>query len=109
MNDYTNVTCEEVAGWFSIGVEQLKGAKIVFGFYDNEDYSGSAFVLYKKARKLYEVNGSHCSCYGLEDQWSPEETTKEALLHRLDNGYFYGKTDELREVLNKKKTRKVRG
>lgn len=41
---------------------------------------------------LYEVNGSHCSCYGLEGQWEEEETTVEALAYRLTNGTF-GKDD----------------
>lgn len=29
--------------------------------------------------KLYETHGSHCSCYGFEDQFNPEETTLEYL------------------------------
>jgi len=36
-------------------------------------------VLFKRGGKLYDVNGSHCSCFGLEDQWLPEETTVAAL------------------------------
>ena len=32
------------------------------------------------------MNGSHCSCYGLEGQWEPEETDLEAIRHRLLNG-----------------------
>jgi hypothetical protein len=28
------------------------------------------------------VNGSHCSCHGLEGQWEPEETSMKALEHR---------------------------
>lgn len=56
-----------------------KGAKILIAAYTYEDYSGAAFVLYKQGGKLFEVNGWHCSCYGLEGQWEPEETTKAAL------------------------------
>jgi hypothetical protein len=85
--------------------------RILLAYYDYEDYSGSAFVLFKKDGKLYEVNGSHCSCYGLEEcGWDPEETSKEILLYRLDHGnlgteYSYGDeranifAAELREVL----------
>jgi hypothetical protein len=36
-------------------------------------------VIFEKDGKLWEVNGSHCSCYGLEGQWQPEETTWEAI------------------------------
>jgi hypothetical protein len=45
-------------------------------------YDGSAFVLFRSNGKLYEVNGDHCSCFGLEGQWEPEETSVEALLMR---------------------------
>ena len=42
-------------------------------------YEGRAFVLIVRDGKLYEINGSHCSCYGFEDQWSEEPTFIEAL------------------------------
>lgn len=60
--------------------------EILLAYYLYEDYSGTAFVLFKQNGKLYEVNGSHCSCYGLEGQWDPDETTVESLRHRLENG-----------------------
>jgi hypothetical protein len=66
--------------------EKWHGIEVLLASYGYENYSGDAFVLFRKAGKLYEVNGSHCSCYGLEGQWEPEETTKESLLHRLNNG-----------------------
>ena len=53
--------------------------EILFAWYDCADYSGSALVVYERDGKLFEVNGSHCSCYGLEEQWKPEETSAEAL------------------------------
>lgn len=62
------------------------GIEILLASYSYENYSGDAFVLFRKDGRLYEVNGSHCSCYGLEGQWEPEETTVEALRHRLDAG-----------------------
>lgn len=74
-----NITKEEVAGWFSISESALEGATMIYGYYTYEDYSGDAFVLFQRDGKLWEVNGSHCSCYGLEDQWGPEETSIAAL------------------------------
>ena len=56
--------------------------QILFASYDTPSYEGDAFVLLKIDGVLYEVHGSHCSCYGLEDQWDPEETTIEALRMR---------------------------
>ena len=55
--------------------DALKSAKIYLAWYGCGDYCGSSLVLFKKGRKLYEVNGNHCSCMGLEGQWEPEETS----------------------------------
>lgn len=85
--------------------EEPRHVEILLASYTYEDYSGNAFVLFRKGTKLYEVNGGHCSCYGLEGQWEPEETNAEALRHRIkanrkerpyDNEYW----DDLEEVLN---------
>lgn len=65
---------------------EFQGIEILLASYEYAGYEGSAFVLFRKDGKLYEVNGGHCSCYGLEGQWEPEETTIEALEHRLKEG-----------------------
>jgi hypothetical protein len=67
---------------------ELDDIEILFASYTYECYEGDAFVLFRKDGKLFEVNGGHCSCYGLEGQWDPEETTKEVLLHRINEGNF---------------------
>lgn len=79
----------DIANEFRIDSKELKGARIVVAWYGQGDYEGSAFVLYRQNGKLYEVNGGHCSCMGLEDQWEPEETTVEALKHRIEHGYMF--------------------
>lgn len=66
----------------------LENLNILFASYNYENYSGEAWVLFEQNGKLYEVNGSHCSCYGLEGQWNPEETTLEELKYRLVKGTF---------------------
>ena len=49
--------------------------------------SSSWFLLRNKEDgKLYETHGSHCSCYGFEGQFEPEETTVEYL--QSPNFYF---------------------
>lgn len=65
---------------------------ILFASYGSDNYCGDAFVLFEKEGKLYEVNAGHCSCYGLEEQFSPEETTLESLRQRLIDGKM-GKDD----------------
>lgn len=52
--------------------------------------SSSWFLLRdKKTKKLYEVNGSHCSCCGFENQFKPQETTIEALRYRATEGELF--------------------
>ena len=49
--------------------------------------SSSWFLLRNKEDgKLYETHGGHCSCYGFEGQFEPEETTVEYL--QSPNFYF---------------------
>jgi hypothetical protein len=73
---------EDVFSNFCVDEENKIGVDIVFAAYEYEDYSGSAFVIFMKDGILYEVNGGHCSCNGLEGQWEPEETSLEALMFR---------------------------
>lgn len=67
-------------------LQKWKPINILFASYGQDNYSGDAFVLYEQEGKLFEVNASHCSCYGLEGQFDPEETTLEVLRHRLVKG-----------------------
>lgn len=54
-------------------------SQILYASYDTPPYEGDAFVIFTKDGKLYEVHGAHCSCYGLEGQWEPEETSWQAI------------------------------
>ena len=78
---------------------------VIIAWYLYGSYEGRSFVLFRQQGKLYEVNGYHCSCYGLEGQWLPEETTVKALRMRqmLDasQDYYYGGGKEARNVLNR--------
>jgi hypothetical protein len=87
---------ENIAKEFQIDLSDLEGCRILFAAYKNEDYSGSALVIFERAGKLYEVHGSHCSCNGLEGQWDPEETFLEALRMRDLSSYgFSGDAENL--------------
>jgi hypothetical protein len=80
---YGSFSCiDDIKSNFEISDKELKGCEIIFADYDTPPYEGSAHVIFRKGGKLYEVNGSHCSCYGLEGQWVPEETLVEALMFR---------------------------
>jgi hypothetical protein len=64
---------------FEITDTDLGNAEILFAHYETGNYEGQAIVLFKDDEKYFVVEGSHCSCYGLEGQWHPIETTEEAL------------------------------
>lgn len=91
-----------------LGEKFLPGVDILLSYYEYIDYSGDAFVLFKKDGELYEVNGGHCSCFGLEGQWEPEKTSIEALRSRMKDGtlgydtYYKRSTfrDELTTILD---------
>ena len=89
---------QDVISAFEVKDDDMCDVFILLAWYGNECYDGSAFVLFERNGHLYEVNGGHCSCYGLEDQWDPEETTAEAILHRIEAGHlgrdgYYGDGD----------------
>jgi hypothetical protein len=82
----------DICNSFEIDSSDLQDCEILFAAYEG-DYECEALVVFRRNNKLYEVNGLHCSCYGLEGQWEPEETTAEALRHRIEKGtlgYFLG-------------------
>lgn len=78
---------------------------IHIAYYESGNWEGYAFVLFEHEGKLWEVNASHCSCYGLEGQWDPEETTVEALQHRIDKGaaFEYFDVAEVQKFLDSRR------
>ena len=84
---------------FGVTKEQLKGYKVIVALYEQGDYDGTAFVLLRKGRKYYEVNASHCSCYGLEGQLDFEETSEKALRHRYEKGQPHGSFSVVQPVI----------
>lgn len=80
LNNFSNNA--DIISQFEAPADALDGAEVLLAWYGDGSYWGDSFVLFRKDGKLFEVNGSHCSCYGLEGQWEPEETTVEALEKR---------------------------
>lgn len=85
---------EDVESDFEV---ELTDEQIIYAEYETPSYEGYAFVLFEKDGKLYEVNGSHCSCNGLEGQWSPEETSIKFLREIIKNGKKYEVTGSILE------------
>ena len=57
--------------------------EVLVAYYSYENYSGTSWVVYRIGDQYYENYGSHCSCYGLEDQWSPESIGDVNLAHDI--------------------------
>lgn len=106
LNDWSESGQDGMLSDFGITTAEIAGADILVASYTYEDYSGSAYVLFRRDGKLFEVHGGHCSCYGLSEsnytggtttQWQPEETTEEVIRHRLEHG-TWGEEDKIKEA-----------
>lgn len=73
---------------------ELGAAEIICASYDNGGYEGEAYVVYAKDGELYTVSGSHCSCHGLEGQWTPCESDWEIILANASQGSYFERTSE---------------
>ena len=80
---------------------------ILFAYYNYENYSGRAYVLFTQLGQsgqfgpegqasqsgqsvtLYEVVASHCSCYGLDGQWVPSPVTPKEARLTLSGSFNY--------------------
>jgi hypothetical protein len=91
---------EDVIEQYYAPKDALDGAKVHLAWYGYGHYCGDSLVIFEKNGKLQEVNGSHCSCYGLEGQWEPEETSWEALKLRNICGDYDG-SQEAQALLEK--------
>lgn len=80
---------QDIADQFSNSEEEkdfiqylLDSSEVLLAWYGGGAWDGEAMVIYKSKGKLYEVTGSHCSCYGLEGQWDPVEVSYKTLAMR---------------------------
>lgn len=101
LNNFSSI--DDVRSQFQISSEAIHDAEVVLAWYGNGDYCGSAYVLFVRNGKLWEVHASHCSCNGIEGQWDPQETSFAALDHFLTNGSYgtYEGKDLYRTILKK--------
>lgn len=90
-DDFTswNSVAERFAGYCwsedkSAAKKIAKPEEVIFASYEIDGYEGSAAVLFRNGDKYYTVEGSHCSCFGLEDQWNPEEYDLPVLIDNIE-------------------------
>lgn len=82
-------------GWADVQrtfhMEEPKPEEILLANYSRDGCDGRAQVLYRNGSAYFYVSGSHCSCFGLEDQWEPEEYTLETLIGALERSIEGGR------------------
>lgn len=76
---------KDVSSQFRLSDSVREPTKI-WAQYEIDGYDGCADVVFKVGRKWYHVKASHCSCYGLEGQWEPEELDVELFLKSVEDG-----------------------
>lgn len=89
---------QDIIDQYAAAEDALDGAIIHLAWYGYGSYCGKSLVIFEKNGVLYEVNGFHCSCNGLEGQWEPEETSWSALKMRDVSGECDG-SGEAQEYL----------
>ena len=70
----------------------LDGAEIIVAYMHEGSWGcdSDAFIVFKRGGQLYEVHGSHCSCYGFERQWDPEVVPDVAAILQRSDGALAG-------------------
>jgi hypothetical protein len=102
---YANVELwEEKKVSMGKAIKRYENKNILFASYGQDNYQGDAWVLFEENGKLFEVNGSHCSCFGLEGQWEEEEVVLAELENRLTKGTFGQDNYSDNEFANELKT-----
>ena len=97
--------CCEHKMYADFNISDIGDHVLLYASYQECGYEGYAWALtaiwdgciggIRKDVKFYMVEGSHCSCYGLEGQWKPVEITREFLEKKEFWGYEDIKTDML--------------
>ena len=83
---------EHISREYEIPLSEVNKYKILVAYESVGSWgcdSSSWFLLQdRKSSELYETHGGHCSCYGFEGQFEPEETN----LAYLNSDRFYFST-----------------
>lgn len=105
-SEYMSGTAEEVLDVYN----QLSKLDVLVAYESVGDYGcdSSSFFLFKdkETGMLYELHGSHCSCFGFEGQFQLEESNAAALKLRVQNGggvfytggYDYSSADNIKTI-----------
>jgi len=82
------------------GISSIDGV-VIFASYEYEFYQGDADVVFIKNGNLYWVNGSHCSCHGLEDQWEPVHIELCQIRHYMEKANYNNVFSANKSIFNR--------
>lgn len=73
--------------------------QIIIAVLNSYDYEEDSYflLLHKSTGKLFENFGSHCSCYGFEGQFEPEETS---VVYLMSDNYQHRNNKDIMDFLN---------
>lgn len=74
----------------NFNIERAEPEEIIVASYQTGNYEGDAFVCYREGDRFFTVEGSHCSCFGLEGQWEPEGYDAATLLAAFERSKGWG-------------------
>lgn len=95
---------EDICSELDIDKSTLEDCHVLLAYYHVGSWGcdSSSYILFEdKEGKLFENYASHCSCFGLEGQWGPEEVEVDYLNHKMNTEgilYFIGGYDENEET-----------
>ncbi len=102
-NDWKNSSQDNVLRDFGLSDEERRKWTVVGGSYVYENYDGRAILYVAQDGKLYEVTGSHCSCNGLEGDFTPQEVRPSTIVTMLrtqpESNRRYGLDDSDQRML----------
>lgn len=77
-------------GWESVcknfNITDIPEPEYIWAVYGGGSYDGAALVVFYADDRWQVVEGSHCSCYGLEDQWEPKDADVDLHLKSIESG-----------------------
>jgi hypothetical protein len=103
LNDYAGMSyeavVESIANDYQVSQSFVDNYQILIAQLDGDGgYEESSYFLLveKSTGGLFEVSGSHCSCYGFEGQFEPVATSIEYLIS--EKAYF-GNNDQVKNFI----------
>ena len=80
---------DDVMAQFEVAAsDTLPEPVFVWAIYNMASYEGDAVVVYATNDQWFMAHGAHCSCYGLEGQWSAEPFNPELYFSGREKGYW---------------------